>query len=206
MERTFRLISGAAVLVLVLSLGATAGAQKRGGVLRMYSLDSPASMSILEEPTVYARGPMMSVFNNLLLFDQHIAQDSLASIVPDLGESWVWGEDGKDLRVRLRQGVKWHDGKPFTAADVKCTWDLIMGEAKEKLRVNPWKSGYSILDRLENNGDYEVTFSPEAAAAGVSDAARQQLCTDLSLSCSTGTNAAASDRHRTVQIRRVQTE
>jgi len=62
MEHTFRLITGAAALILVLSLAATADAQKRGGVLRMYSLDSPASMSILEEPTVYARGPMMNVF------------------------------------------------------------------------------------------------------------------------------------------------
>ena len=158
MARTSRLISGAAALTLVLSVGTTADAQKRGGVLRMYSLDSPASMSILEEPTVYARGPMMSVFNNLMLFDQHIAQDSLASIVPDLAESWAWSEDGKDLTLKLRRAVKWHDGKPFTAQDVKCTWDLITGQAKEKLRVNPWKSAYSNLDKLETNGDYEVTF------------------------------------------------
>jgi len=32
----------------------------------------------------------------------------------------------------LRQGVKWHDGKPFTAQDVKCTWDLLAGKTKEK--------------------------------------------------------------------------
>ena len=37
----------------------------------------------------------------------------------------------------LPQGVKWHDGKPFTAADVKCTFDLLMGKAKEKLRIDP---------------------------------------------------------------------
>src|SRR6266567_3264386 len=127
MERTFRLITGVASLILVLSLGGTASAQKHGGVLRMYSLDSPASMSILEEPTVYARGPMMNVFNNLILFDQHVAQDSLTSIVPDLAESWSWGEDGKDLTLKLRQGVKWHDGKPFSAKDVKCTWDMLQG-------------------------------------------------------------------------------
>jgi ABC-type transport system substrate-binding protein len=32
----------------------------------------------------------------------------------------------------LRQGVKWHDGKPFTAADIKCTFDLFMDNATEK--------------------------------------------------------------------------
>jgi peptide/nickel transport system substrate-binding protein len=45
-------------------------AQKQGGILRMYSPDSPASMSILEEATVFAERPMMGIFNNLVMFDQ----------------------------------------------------------------------------------------------------------------------------------------
>jgi ABC-type transport system substrate-binding protein len=61
--------------------------------------------------------PMMPVFNNLVLFDQHVPQNSLASIVPELATSWAWNEDGTALTFKLRQGVKWHDGKPFTAAD-----------------------------------------------------------------------------------------
>ena len=32
--------------------------------------------------------------------------------------------DGKTVTFKLRQGVTWHDGKPFTAADVACTFDL----------------------------------------------------------------------------------
>jgi peptide/nickel transport system substrate-binding protein len=58
----------------------------------------------------------------------------------------------------LRQGVKWHDGKPFTARDVKCTWDLLTGKANEKLRVNPRKSWYRNLDEVTVDGDYQVTF------------------------------------------------
>jgi len=50
----------------------------------MYSPDSPASMSIHEEATVFAEGPMMGVFNNLVMYDQHVPQNSLESIVPDL--------------------------------------------------------------------------------------------------------------------------
>src|SRR5262249_17289783 len=54
--------------------------------------------------------------------------------------------------------VRWHDGKPFTAADVKCTWDLITGRGNDKLRVNPRKAWYRNLEELTANGDYEVTF------------------------------------------------
>jgi hypothetical protein len=58
--------SMAAILGLVIALFAmpTALAQKPGGVLRMYSPDSPASMSIHEEATVFAEGPMMGVFKH----------------------------------------------------------------------------------------------------------------------------------------------
>src|ERR1700722_8600843 len=88
-------------------------AQKPGGVLKMPHGDSPASMSILEESTIVAEGPMMAVFNNLVMFDQHIAQNRLDTIVPDLASEWSWNEDGTMLTFKLREGVKWHDGKPF---------------------------------------------------------------------------------------------
>ena len=121
-------------------------------------ITSPASMSIHEESTIAALGPMMGVFNNLVMFDQHVPQNSLESIVPDLASSWSWSEDGKELTFKLRQGVKWHDGKPFTAKDVKCTWDLITGTAAEKFRVNPRKSWYRNLEEVTVSGDDAVTF------------------------------------------------
>jgi peptide/nickel transport system substrate-binding protein len=137
---------------------APAQAEKSGGVLRMPMITSPASMSIHEEATIAALGPMMGVFNNLVMFDQHMPQNSLRSIVPDLASSWSLSEDGKELTFKLRQGVKWHDGKPFTANDVKCTWDLISGAATEKLRVNPRRPWYRNLDSVTVSGDDEVTF------------------------------------------------
>src|SRR6201987_3625114 len=112
-------------LLVAISSGGTAFAQKQGGILRMYSPDSPASMSILEEATVFAEGPMMGVFNNLVMFDQHVKQNSLSSIVPDLATGWSWNEDGTELTFPLHHGVTWHDGKPFTAKDGQCTWDIL---------------------------------------------------------------------------------
>src|SRR6266478_585433 len=111
-------------------------AQKQGGVLTAYSLDSPASMSIHEEATVFAQRPMMGVFNNLVMFKQDVPQNSLQSVVPDLATSWSWSEDGTELTLPLRQGITWHDGRPFTAKDVKCTFDTLTGKSSDKLRLN----------------------------------------------------------------------
>src|ERR1700726_2542435 len=133
-------------------------AQKSGGVLRVYHRDSPASMSILEEGTNSTEIPMMGVFNNLVMYDQHVAQNSLSSIVPDLATDWSTSEDGKQLTFHLRKDVKWHDGKPFTANDVKCTWDLLTGKASEKLRLNPRRSWYNNIEEITTSGDHEATF------------------------------------------------
>src|ERR1700681_4682810 len=158
MRRHLRQLAVATSLLLALGLGNAASAQKSGGILKVSHFDSPASMSPHEEATIAALRPTMAVFNNLVMYKQDVAQTSINSIVPDLATSWSWSEDGTELTFPLRQGVKWHDGKPFTAADVKCTWDLLQGKSTEKLRLNPRKSWYQNLDRVTANGDYEVTF------------------------------------------------
>ena len=158
MRLCVRSCAAVAALLLAGFGAAPAVAQKSGGILRMPAITSPASMSIHEESTIATLGPMMGVFNNLVMFDQHVKQNSIEAIVPDLALSWAWSEDAKELTFKLRPGVKWHDGKPFTAKDVKCTWDLIAGTAAEKLRVNPRKAWYRNLDAVIVNGDHEVTF------------------------------------------------
>src|SRR5215472_11181016 len=154
-----RYLSGAiGGLLLALESVNPAAAQKTGGILQMLDFASPASMSIHEESTITAGIPMMGVFDNLVVFDQHVPQNSIASIVPDLAESWSTSEDGTELNFKLRHSVKWHDGKPFTAADVKCTWDALAGKSSEKFRINPRKSWYHNLADVTSTGDYEVTF------------------------------------------------
>jgi peptide/nickel transport system substrate-binding protein len=154
-SRTWAIAAG---LLMGVALATPALAQKQGGVLRVFHRDSPASMSILEEGSISAIMPMMGVFNNLVLFDQRVPQNRVQSIVPDLATSWTSSEEGTELTFNLREGVKWHDGKPFTAADVKCTYDLLSGKAKEKLRLNYREAWFLNLDEVTTNGDSEVTF------------------------------------------------
>jgi ABC-type transport system substrate-binding protein len=89
------------------------------------------------------------VFNNLVMYDQHVPQSSLQSIVPDLAIGWSWNEDGTELTLPLREGVTWHDGKPFTAKDVQCTFEMLTGKSSDKLRVNPRKAWYGEPRQLE---------------------------------------------------------
>ena len=158
MKRNLRALAAAGPLLLALFAADAALAQKSDGILKLGHFDSPASMSMLEESTQAVNRPMSGVFNNLVMFKQDVPQNSLRSIVPDLATSWAWNEEGTELTFPLRRAVKWHDGKPFTAADVKCTIDLLMDNAKEKLRINPRKTWYANVAEVTTNGDYEVTF------------------------------------------------
>ena len=136
------LLAGFVVALAVAPIGAT-HAQKSGGILKVFFFDSPATMSIHEESTIAGQGPMMGVFNNLVMYDQSVPQSG-----HEVDRSRSRHANGRGTRpapaltFKLRQGVKWHDGKPFTARDVKCTWDLLQGKASEKLRVNPRKTWY----------------------------------------------------------------
>jgi len=181
MKRKIRAFVATSGLLIALSLADSAFAQKSGGILKMYNPDSPASMSIHEEATIVSERPMMGVFNNLVMFDQQVPQNSLTSIVPDLATGWSWNEDGTELTFSLHQGVTWHDGKPFTAKDVQCTWDMLTGKSSEKLRVNPRKSWYRNLADVTANGDYEGHLSPRSAAAGLCRPARFRILADLPL-------------------------
>jgi peptide/nickel transport system substrate-binding protein len=133
-------IIGAALLAAMLVLFGVNGAayaQKAGGTLRGTLGDTPPSPSLLEEITASAVVPFMAVFNNLVIYDQSIARNTFDTIRPELATAWTVSDDGRQVRFTLRQGVQWHDGKPFTAADVRCTFDLLMEKGEAKLRRNP---------------------------------------------------------------------
>jgi len=147
------LLQCAAVGLVALLAATQTSAEKTGGVLRVYQHDSPASMSIHEEALNSAQNPMMAVFNNLVIFKQDEPQNRVGTIVPDLATEWSWNADMTALTFQLRRGVSWHDGKPFTAADVKCTWDLILGKGTDKLRANPRKAWYRNLEAISTKGD-----------------------------------------------------
>ena len=105
MLRTPHAAAAASALLIAISGSGTALAQKPGGILKMYVWDNPPSMSMLDGVNPLAQRATMGVFNNLIMFDQHVKQSSLESIVPDLATGWSWngGRDCADLAAAPRR-------------------------------------------------------------------------------------------------------
>jgi peptide/nickel transport system substrate-binding protein len=160
-RRGLHILSALALGVAAVAVAGPAAAQKQGGTLRVYNSSNPPSLSIHEEGTIATVMPMAAVFNNLVLSDQSKPKSGPDTVVPDLAESWSYDDTETKLTFKLREGVKWHDGQPFTAKDVQCTWHWIIEKEKSGFRKNPRKVWYSNLKEVTVDGDYQATFHLE---------------------------------------------
>jgi len=101
--------------VALLMSSFSAHAEKSGGTLSFLVQPEPPTLASY----VSTSGPIGLVMPKVYegLFDY----DNDGKMVPILAESYDMSADGKTVKFNLRKGVKWHDGKPFTSADVKFT-------------------------------------------------------------------------------------
>jgi ABC-type transport system substrate-binding protein len=80
------------------------------------------------------------VFDSLVMLD-----DNLQPLLPALAQSWTFTDGGKTATFKLRKGVKWHDGKPFTSRDVKFSFETRMNkEAGAEL-----SSGFRMVEQVQ---------------------------------------------------------
>jgi len=61
-----------------------------------------------------------------MLYSGLITRDKDLNIIGELAESWTFSQDCLDLTFNLRRNVRWHDGRPFTAADVVFTYETMI--------------------------------------------------------------------------------
>ena len=196
-------VAAASAAAALLAAG-PALAQKQGGTLRMYIWDNPPSASIHEEATVSTTVPFMSIFNNLVLYDQHKKLNTMDTIQPELATSWAWDESKTKLTFKLRNDVKWHDGKPFTAKDVVCTLDKLQEKGTDTV---PQEPAQDLVAQSEGGDDQRRPrgdVPPRPAAGVVRRAVRHRLQPGLSLSRVGGRHAHQAGRHGPLQVRRVQ--
>ncbi len=155
----WRVLRPVALSACLLTAGAAVAQEpKHGGIMRIYQRDNPGSASIHEEATYSNNVPFMAVFNNLVIFPQDKVRNLPEEIQGELATAWKVGADGRSVTFTTRQGVKWHDGRPFTANDVKCTMDLLQGKSKDSFRKNPRQSWYQNVNDVVVTGENEVVF------------------------------------------------
>ncbi|HHW27140.1 MAG TPA: ABC transporter substrate-binding protein [Firmicutes bacterium] len=97
---------------------------------------------------------------NQNIFNKLVTITGNFEIKPDLAKSWEISEDGLTYTFYLEEGVKWHDGVPFTSKDVKYTIEAIQ---QNKGRMY---NEYSAIESVECPDDYTVVFHlsrPDAA-------------------------------------------
>lgn len=96
-------------------------APRYGGILPVHVNGPTPSFDIHQESTAYVIQPVACAYNSLVKFDPLQPTE----IIGDLAQRWEVSEAGNVYTFYLHKGVKWHDGQPFTAEDVKFSLDRI---------------------------------------------------------------------------------
>jgi peptide/nickel transport system substrate-binding protein len=89
------------------------------------------------------------------IFEPLVTKNKRGDIEGVLAYSWTPTPDGLGITFKLRQGVKWHDGRPFTASDVVFT----VKAAQDKKTLFNSKSKYRFIKSVQAIGDYQVQFT-----------------------------------------------
>jgi peptide/nickel transport system substrate-binding protein len=131
------------------------------------------TVSLVPEPSgILQLGNNPSLVIALNVSDGLVTYDKDFKPVPQLATAWETSEDGKVIRLKLREGVKWHDGTPLTATDVKFSIE----NAK---KTNPIAGPtYSTLESVEAPDDHTVVLTfkaPSQAIWAVLDGAKTQI-------------------------------
>lgn len=127
---------------------------KPGGVLKLARAQDVSNL----DPIV--PGDNMSIWTLLLMYDQlvRVSPDG-NGIEPALATEWKVSDDGKTYTFTLRKGVKFHDGSPMTAADVKFSLDRARG------KESSWSWIYTGIDSVEATADDVVTIKTKTPYA-----------------------------------------
>ena len=114
----------ATLVVLGLGSARAQDAPRYGGELVIMVPSEPPSYDGHREGTFGTVHPLAPHYNTLLRIDP--TDRTGTRPIPDLAESWTISPDGLTYTLKLRQGVRFHDGSPMTSRDVKASYDKII--------------------------------------------------------------------------------
>lgn len=104
---------------------------RSGGTLRLL-YEAPNSLDPIDVQSVYESLPVNQIFDGLVELDASL------NVVPALASTWTISRDGRTFTFHLRDGVRFHDGSPLTAADVVHTFERLLraGNQTENIAVS----------------------------------------------------------------------
>src|SRR5262245_52301621 len=143
----------AALAMAGLALAAPAIAQKPGGTLVQITQPEPPTLASY----ISTSGPIGQV--TAKVFDGLFEYDFDLKPQPSLAESWEAAPDGKTITFKLRKDVKFHDGKPFTSADVQFTILDVLKKVHPR-GINTFKE----VTAIETPDPYTAVFKLNTAA------------------------------------------
>ena len=122
-----------------------------------------AIVGIIQEPTALdpTADATASIATTLLdnLYQGLVRLDASGKVLPSLAKSWEVSPDGTQITFKLNTGVKWHDGSPFSASDVKFSYERAM--SSETKPPNPHKDYWAPVSKVEatDESTVKVTLS-----------------------------------------------
>jgi peptide/nickel transport system substrate-binding protein len=154
--------AGAAVAAMAALLIGTRGAANpwtERHTLRLAIGVDPRTLSPLQATSAFELLTERLIFDVLLTYDEH------GRLVPDLAErvptvaNGDISADGKRITYHLRRDVRWHDGAPFTSADVRFTYEAIVDRRNTAFS----REGFDRVERVRTPNAYTVVFRLKAA-------------------------------------------
>lgn len=139
-------------LALLILLVACQPASKKKGNSITYNIGGqPTTLSPLSASDAYTTSVHSYIFESLLDRDLDTFEWK-----PALATEWKISENRRVFEFKLREGVKWHDGKEFTAEDVKYSYDVIFSDDWKAVQFRPY---YESIEKVEVLDKYRVRFT-----------------------------------------------
>ncbi len=156
-SRVIRVVVLASSIILGAGLRPEAIAQDKpryGGELVFVVPAEPPSYDGHREDTFALIHPTAPHYNTLLRVDP--TERSGTKIIGDLAESWTISKDGRTYILKLRRGVKFHDGSEMTSKDVKASYDKIINPPAGVASIR--KGEYIDVEAVQVPDPYTVVF------------------------------------------------
>ena len=122
---------------------------ENNGIVKIATLEGPNTLNPLVMNTIWEESVIHLVYDPLGMGSPKEPYLPM----PWLAEDWTWNKNAQTWRVKLRKDVKWHDGKQFTANDVKFCYDTI-----KDFEILKYYGDVFYIEKIETVDDYTVDF------------------------------------------------